>query len=101
MHRGILDLFNDLTIWTKKLFREMLGKIKADTKLSPLEKYGQQFLSENIGTYKDLFKAEVYFLEKESGRLDEVDTIRFARAVASLMKELTSLKGMRLDGQWH
>ena len=31
MHRGILGLFNDLTIWTTKLFREMFGKIKADT----------------------------------------------------------------------
>ena len=35
MHRGILGLYNDLTIWTTKLFREMLGKIKADTTLLP------------------------------------------------------------------
>ena len=28
MHRGILGLYNDLTIWTTKLFREMLGKLR-------------------------------------------------------------------------
>ena len=101
MHRGILGLYNDLTIWTTKLFREMLGKIKADATLRLLEKNGRLFLSERIGTYKDLFKAELYLLDKESGRLDEVHAIRFARAVASLMEDITNLKEMRLDGQWY
>ena len=94
-----MNIYNDLTIWTTKLFREMLGKIKGDSKLRSLEVHGHRFLSEKIGTYKDLFKAELYLLEKEGGRIDEVDSIRFTRAVASLMKDLTSLKEMRLDGQ--
>ena len=101
MHRGILDLNNDLTIWTAKLFREMLGNINANNKLSLLEKYGQQFLSKKIRTYKYLFKAELHLLLKVSRRLDEVDAIRFARAVASQIKDLTSLKEMWLDGHWH
>ena len=84
-----------------KVVQGDVGEIKADATLRPLEKNGRLFLSERIGTYKDLFKAELYLLDKESGRLDEVDAIRFARAVASLMKDITSLKEMRLDGQWY
>ena len=100
LQKEVMNIYNDLTIWTAKLFREMLGKIKGDPELRQLEVHGRRFLSEKIGTYKDLFKAELYLLEKEGGRIDEVDSIRFACAVASLMKDLTSLKEMRLDGRW-
>ena len=100
LQREVTNIYNDLTIWTTKLFREMLAKIKGDPEMRELEAHGRRFLSEKIGTYKDLFKAELYLLDKEAGRIDEVDSIRFARAVASLMKDLTSLKEMRLDGRW-
>ena len=78
----------------------MLGKIKGDPKLRSLEVLYRRFLSEKIGTYTDLFNAELHLLEKEGGRIDKVDSTRFTRAVASLMKDLTSLKENRLDGQW-
>ena len=47
------------------------------------------------------FQIELHLLLKVSRRLDEVDAIRFARAVASQIKDLTSLKEMWLDGHWH
>ena len=70
----------------------MLCNIKRRDRTRPFEINSRHFLLEKVDIYGDLFKAELSLLERKSGVLDDADVVKFGRAMANIIKDLTYIK---------
>ena len=61
------------------------------------EKRARQHLGQKIGSYKDLFGAELHQLKELNGQMPEFEKGALKRALKNLVKDLTSLKDVKMS----